>query len=107
MAEGELRFAKDGKLSKTLMKTWDQDQLERLWIELIQTEITSPTIADGQHQNSKQKLKEIQLILIVKIVEHFAGERLDTENAIPATNIAGETTSQDQQILKRLKDSKA
>lgn len=107
MGGGGLKFAKDGKLSKTLMKTWDQDQSEHLWTELIQTEIMNPTIVDGQLPNNRQKLKEIQLTLIVKTVDRFVGEHLDMVSATPATNIGEETKPQDPQTPKRLKGSKA
>ena len=107
MGGGGLKFAKDGKLSKTLTKTWDQGQSEHLWIELIQMEITSPTTVDGRPQNNRQKLKEVRLTLIVKTVGHHVGGLLDTANAIPATNIGEETKPQDQQTPKRLKGSKA
>ena len=104
MAEGGLRFAKDGKLSKTLMKIWGQDQLERLWIELIQMEITSPTIVDGQLPNNRQKLKEVQLTLIVKTAENHAEVHRDMENATHVMNTEGEIIFPDQKIQQKLKD---
>ena len=106
MVEGGLKFVKGGKISKTLIKTWGQDQLEHLWIELIQTEIMNPTIVDGQLPHNRQKLKEVQLTLIVKTVDRFVGEHLDMVNAIPATNIGEEMAPKDQQTRKKLKDSK-
>ncbi len=103
MAEEGLMFAKDGKVLKTLIKIWDQDQLEHLWIELIQTEITNPPTVDGQLQNNRRKIEEGRLPLIVKTVARYAGERLDMASATLATNIGEETTPQDQQTPKRLK----
>jgi len=97
-------FVIDGRFLKTLTKIWGQGQLEHLWIELIQMEITSPTIVDGQLPNNRQKLKEVQLTLIVKIAENHAEVHRDMENATHVMNTEGEIIFPDQQIQQKLKD---
>lgn len=102
MVEEELKFAKNGKNLKTLIKIWGQDQLEPLWTELIQMAITNQTIAAGQPQANKQKPKEGQLILTAKIVVNFVGEPHGAANVEHAMNIEGEIKPQDPQTQKKL-----
>jgi hypothetical protein len=55
---GELRYVIDGRVFRISLMTWERGQMARVWIELIQTEITAKKIVAGQQDLSRHKIAE-------------------------------------------------